>query len=134
MCSTQISPAVSILHVDASFKTPYDMPEEQHRSPPSWRERTAYRHVMHESFCMPICLQQHIIYYSLIGKYLSGLCKLDSVIVLKAGFETQLRAPRLSIPFGMSALSMTRQIGDGCLQSGIEFRHVSMLQGPDNVA
>ena len=69
-----------------------------------------------------------------IGKYLSGLCKLDSVIVLKAGFETQLRAPRLSIPFGMSALSMTRQIGDGCLQSGIEFRHVSMLQGPDNVA
>ena len=70
----------------------------------------------------------------LISKYLSGLCKLDSVIVLKAGFETQLRAPRLSIPFGMSALSMTRQIGDGCLQSGIEFRHVSMLQGPDNVA
>src|SRR6266568_3645058 len=70
----------------------------------------------------------------IIGKYLSGLCKLDSVIVLKAGFETQLRAPRLSIPFGMSALSMTRQIGDGCLQSGIEFRHVSMLQGPDNVA
>src|SRR6266571_1082344 len=67
-------------------------------------------------------------------KYLSGLCKLDSVIVLKAGFETQLRAPRLSIPFGMSALSMTRQIGDGCLQSGIELRHVSMLQGPDNVA
>ncbi len=73
-------------------------------------------------------------YFLVIGKYLSGLCKLDSVIVLKAGFETQLRAPRLSIPFGMSALSMTRQIGDGCLQSGIEFRHVSMLQGPDNVA
>src|SRR6266571_6831301 len=72
--------------------------------------------------------------WRIIGKYLSGLCKLDSVIVLKAGFETQLRAPRLSIPFGMSALSMTRQIGDGCLQSGIEFRHVSMLQGPDNVA
>src|SRR2546426_338807 len=66
MCLMQISPAASILHVDASFKNPYDMPEEQHRSPPSWRERTAYRHVMHESFCMPICLQQHIIYYSLV--------------------------------------------------------------------
>jgi hypothetical protein len=69
-----------------------------------------------------------------ISKYLSGLCKLDYVFVLKAGFETQLRAPRLSIPFGMSALGMTRQIGEGCLQGGIEPRHVPMLQGPDNVA
>src|SRR6266849_4550121 len=54
-----------------------------------------------------------------IGKYLSRLCKLDHVIVLKAGFETQLRTPRLSIPFGMSALGMTGQIGDGRLQGGI---------------
>jgi prolyl-tRNA synthetase len=69
-----------------------------------------------------------------ISKYLSGLCKLDYIFVLKAGFETQLRTPRLSIPFGMSALGMTRQIGDGCLQGGIEPRHVPMLQGPDNVA
>ena len=69
-----------------------------------------------------------------IGKYLSGLCKLDHVFVLKAGFETQLRAPRLSIPFGMSALGMTRQIGDGRLQGGIEPRHVPTLQGLDNVA
>src|SRR5438128_8329993 len=50
-----------------------------------------------------------------ISKYLSGLCKLDHVIVVKAGFETQLCAPRLSIPCGMSALGMTRQIGDGRL-------------------
>src|SRR6516162_4018982 len=44
----------TILHVDASFKNPDDMPEEQHRSPPSWRERTAYRHIIHDSFCIPI--------------------------------------------------------------------------------
>lgn len=59
----------------------------------------------------------------IISKYLSSLCKLDYVIVLKAGFETQLRTPRLSIPFGMSALGMTRQIGDGPLQGGIIGRY-----------
>ena len=44
------SRASSILHVDASFKNPKEMSEEQHRPPPGWRECTAYRHVMHESF------------------------------------------------------------------------------------
>src|SRR5262245_17546023 len=44
---TPTSKGLSILHVDASFKNPEDMPEEQQRSPPSWRERTACRHVMH---------------------------------------------------------------------------------------
>ena len=69
-----------------------------------------------------------------IGKYLSGLRKLDHVIILKEGFETQLRTPCLSIPCGMCALGMTRQIRDGLLQRGIEPRHVPALQGPDNVA
>jgi hypothetical protein len=54
--------------------------------------------------------------------------------VLKAGFETQLRAPRLSIPFGMRALGMTRQRGDGRLQGGIQPRHVPALQGLDKIA
>ena len=53
----------------------------------------------------------------LIGKYLSGLRKLDHVIAFKAGFEAQLRASCLAIPFGMRALSMTRQIRDGRLGS-----------------
>src|SRR6266853_1784742 len=44
--------ATSILHIDASFKNPKEMSEEQHRPPPGWRERTAYKHVMHESFRM----------------------------------------------------------------------------------
>jgi hypothetical protein len=48
----QISQAASILHIDASFKNPKEMSEEQHRPPPGWRERTAYKHVMHESFRM----------------------------------------------------------------------------------
>src|SRR5262245_47888941 len=43
-----------------------------------------------------------------ISKYLSRLCKLDHVIVLKVGFETQLRPSHLSISFRMSALGMTR--------------------------
>jgi hypothetical protein len=34
MCWTQISPAASILHVDASFENPQEMPEEQHHFPP----------------------------------------------------------------------------------------------------
>jgi hypothetical protein len=69
-----------------------------------------------------------------IGKYLSGLCKLDHVIVLKAGFETQLRPPRLSIPFRMSALGMTREIRDSLLQCVIEPCHVPSLQSLDNAA
>jgi hypothetical protein len=36
-----ISQNASILHVDASFKNPKEMSEEQHRPPPGWRERTA---------------------------------------------------------------------------------------------
>jgi hypothetical protein len=40
--------------------------------------------------------------------YLSRLRKLNHVIAPKEGFETQLRASRLPIPFGMSALGMTR--------------------------
>ncbi len=43
-----------------------------------------------------------------IGKYLSRLRKLNHVIAPKEGFETQLRASRLPLPFGMSALGMTR--------------------------
>jgi len=56
-------------------------------------------------------------------KYLSGLRKLDHVIVLKEGFEAQLRTSGLSIPFGMRALGMTRQIRDGRLQGGIIGRY-----------
>jgi insertion element IS1 protein InsB len=69
-----------------------------------------------------------------IGKYLSGLRKFDHVILLKEGFEAQLRASRPSIPFGMSALGMTRQIRDGCLQCGIQARRVPALQGLNKVA
>jgi hypothetical protein len=69
-----------------------------------------------------------------IGKYLSGLRKLDCVIIFKAGFEPQLRASPLSISFGMSALGMARQIRDGRLQGGIQPDHVSTLQGLDEVA
>ena len=69
-----------------------------------------------------------------LSKYLSGICKLDHVIVLKAGFETQLRPPRLSIPFRMSALGMTREIRDGLLQRLLESCHVPRLQGLDNTA
>ena len=67
-----------------------------------------------------------------IGKYLSRLRKLDHVIAPKEGFEAQLQASRLSITCGMRALGMTRQIGDGLPQRGIEPRLVSALQGPDN--
>src|SRR5215472_7288498 len=58
------------------------------------------------------------VYYMFIGKYLSGLPKLDHVILLKEGFKTQLRTPCLSIPFGMRASGMTHQIRDGRLQGG----------------
>src|SRR5215831_19730748 len=70
----------------------------------------------------------------IIGKYLSCLRKLDSIIISKAGFETQLRASRLSISCGMGALSMIRQIRHGLLQRGREPRHVPILQGSNNVA
>jgi N-terminal domain of reverse transcriptase len=41
-----------IVHLDASFKNPKEMSQEQQRPPPRWRERTAYRRVLHESFRM----------------------------------------------------------------------------------
>ena len=69
-----------------------------------------------------------------IGKYLSGLRKLNHVIVLKAGFEAQLRAACLSIPFGMRALGMACQICYGRLQGGIQTGDVPTLSGLDQVA
>jgi hypothetical protein len=69
-----------------------------------------------------------------IGKYLSGLHKLDHIIAFKAGFEAQLRASCLAIPFGMRALSMTRQIRDGRLQRGIQTSDVTSLQSLDQLA
>src|SRR6266849_4359093 len=70
----------------------------------------------------------------LIGKYLSGLRKLNPIIVLKVGFEAQLHAAALSIPCGMRALGMACQIGDGGLQRGIQRHHIPSLQGFDHVA
>src|SRR6266571_69358 len=67
-------------------------------------------------------------------KYLSGLRKFDHVVIVKAGFESQLRAACVPITFGMRALGMTRQIRDGRLYRGIEPRHVPDLQGLDNPA
>jgi hypothetical protein len=54
--------------------------------------------------------------------------------MFKAGFETQLRASRLSISCGVSASGMARQIRDGRPQGGIQPDHVPMLQGLDEVA
>src|SRR5712691_6430945 len=68
----------------------------------------------------------------IIGKYLSGLRKLNHVIAPKAGVETQLRAPRLPIPFGMRALGMPCEIRHSRLQGVREPCHVSGLQGLDN--
>src|SRR6266487_1503693 len=73
-------------------------------------------------------------YIRFIGKYLSRLRKLSHILARKERFETQLRAPCLPISFGMSTLSMTRQIRDGLLQRGIEPGFVPGLQGLDNVA
>src|SRR5712691_4389383 len=56
---------------------------------------------------------------SLIGKYLSGVRKLDHVIAPKEGLEAQLGASSLPITFGMRALGMTRQIRDSILQRSI---------------
>ncbi len=53
-------------------------------------------------------LSTYKIMLTFIGKYLSCLRKLNHVIAPKEGFETQLRASRLPIPFGMRALGMTR--------------------------
>jgi hypothetical protein len=52
---------------------------------------------------------------TIIGKYLSRLHKLHQVIAPKEGFEAPLRAARVPITFGMSALGMTSQIHDGRL-------------------
>ena len=69
-----------------------------------------------------------------IGKYLSRLRKLHQVIAPKKGFEAQLRAARVPITFGMSALGMTSQIHEGRLYRVIEPGHVPGLQGLDNPA
>jgi len=70
----------------------------------------------------------------LIGKYLSRLRKLHQVIAPKEGFEAQLRAARVPITFGMSALGMTSQIHEGRLYRVIEPGHVPGLQSLDNPA
>src|SRR5712691_3845702 len=70
----------------------------------------------------------------IIGKYLSGVRKLDHVIAPKEGLEAQLGASSLPITFGMRALGMTRQIRDSILQRSIESGDIPALQGPDNVA
>src|SRR4029453_13424569 len=70
----------------------------------------------------------------IIGKYLSRLHKLHQVIAPKEGFEAQLRAARVPITFGMSALGMTSQKHDGRLYRVIEPGHVPGLQGLDNPA
>jgi hypothetical protein len=70
-------------------------------------------------------------YGSFISKYLSGICKLDHIIVLKARLETPLRPPCLSIPLRMSALGMTREIRDCRPQCGREPGHVPGLPGLD---
>ena len=73
-------------------------------------------------------------YILLIGKYLSSLSKRNHVMTPKEGGEAQLRASRMPITFGMSALSMRRQICHGLLQCVIEPCHVPGLQGLDNPA
>src|SRR5438132_4246015 len=70
----------------------------------------------------------------IIGKYLSGLCKLPHLIIGKEGFEAQLRASRPAIPCGMRALGMTRQRRDGGFQGGIQPCLVPTLHGLDHVA
>src|SRR5256885_12451016 len=74
------------------------------------------------------------LYVPHIGKYLSRLRQLHHVIAPQEGFETQLRASRLPIPFGMGALGMTREIRHRRLQRVIEPCHVRGLQGLDNPA
>jgi hypothetical protein len=82
------------------------------------------------SFMVPVeaIFLDPLFWQAFIGKYLSGLRKLGQVLVLKAGFETQLRTPCLLIPCGMRALGMPRQIRDGRLQGGIQPRDVPGLQ------
>ena len=70
----------------------------------------------------------------LIGKYLGSLGQLDGVVASKEGFEPQLGASCCSIPLGMRALSMARQIGYGRLQRGIEPSRVPSLQGLHKLA
>ena len=68
-----------------------------------------------------------------IGKYLSGISKLSHVVALKKGIETELRASRPLISFGMRTLGMTRQIHDSCLQRPIEPGDIACFQGLDHV-
>src|SRR5438874_6884893 len=72
--------------------------------------------------------------FDIIGKYLSSISKRNHVMTPKEGGEAQLRASRMPITFGMSALSMRRQIRHGLLQCVIEPCHVPGLQGLDNPA
>jgi len=88
----------------------------------------------HSMLCSGTLQWEFFVYYPIIGKYLSCLRKLHHVIAPKEGFEAQLRAPRVPITVGMSALGMTRQIGDGHLQRVIEPCHVPGLQCLDNPA
>src|SRR4029434_8698603 len=74
------------------------------------------------------------LHYATRSKYLIGLCIFVHVSIVKAGFESQLRAAHVPITFGMRALGMTSQIRDGRLYRGIEPRHVPDLQGLDNPA
>ena len=78
--------------------------------------------------------QRRTVYAQHIGKYLSSLGKLDNIVTPKEGFETQLCASCVPIPFGVCALGITRQIRDGRFQGGIEIRPIPALQGPPHVA
>jgi hypothetical protein len=73
------------------------------------------------------------LYFPYIGKYLSGISKLSHVVALKKGIETELRASRPLISFGMRTLGMTRQIHDSCLQRPIEPGDIACFQGLDHV-
>ena len=84
-----------------------------------------------------ILMPQAFAYHHVIGKYLSGLRKLDCVI--SNHFQSRVRdrageRPVGRIRFGMSASGMARQIRDGRHQGGIQPDDVSMLQGLDEVA
>ena len=77
-------------------------------------------------------LSSTIVFAALIGKYLSRLRQLNCLIAPAKGFETELRASRVPIPFGMRALGMTREIRHSRFQCGVESSYVPPLQGLDN--
>jgi len=82
----------------------------------------------------PVVFHEAPEYLDNIGKYLSRLRKFDHVVAPQEGFEAQLQASRVPITFGMRALGMTRQRGDGLLHRVIEPCHVPGLQSLDNAA